>query len=240
MNFLKNPTTNVILLIAVVLLFFSNLRSCSNRKELEHEQEELIAALADTVQHFTNKQGEQVAQIQTLRDERAKDFVKLKTKDEEIIQLQQRVKEYQKKLSKPGSSVTNTKTETQIDTTIKTEPEPVIIVRSDTAYPVYKSSLKNKWVDISIRADVDSTDFKLKTYDEYSTIVGYDKKKKKWFTDVISSSPYTSVKTTRTFQTKLPKPKKWAIGAVAAYGVNKTFQPDFFFGVGVMKTFLRL
>lgn len=203
--------TNVLFtLVILVLIALLSLQMCSTRslRSKVKEKENLITALADTMKTYRNDNGYMVSTISVLQTQRTKDFLQLATKDKEIIDLQIVVNDYKKKL-KAGSSVTNTSTETVVDNV-----NPTVIVKQDTirkdsliyVYPIYQDTIKNEWIDYTATMNRDTATVKLKVTDKYSTIVGWDKKKP--FVDVISYSPYTSVKQTRTYQVSIPKQNK--------------------------------
>jgi hypothetical protein len=234
MKLLGFTTREFIMLTIIGFLVFMYWDSCTDKIRIADSNKEIMKSLADTVRHFRNKDGDRVAQISNLRLDNVKQLRQIKTKDEEIVRLQEVAKGYEKKLRKPGSSVTNTVVETKVDTITET------IVDTVETHPVYSFSFKDKWVNYSGVANKDSTKLRLSIINEYSTIVGWDRKQKRWFTDVVNYNDYSEVKSIRTYQTKVPKPKTWAIGIVGAYGVSTDLKPKPFIGAGIMKTILRL
>lgn len=229
------PIITVGLLIALIF----SVKSCSKAKGEKAEAITLAESIFDSLVHLKNKDSINVATISAITTESSKTFTGLQTKDSEIRKLQEVVKDYQKKL-KAGSSVTNAVIETAVNNT-----QPTVIVKADTVrkdslvyvYPVYTSTLTNKWIDYSSRANKDTSVFNLKVTNEFSAVVGYHKRRP--FVDLLTENPYTTVKELRTYQVKVPKPKKFGIGPqvgvmfLPEFNPNLRIQTSVYVGVGI-------
>ncbi len=173
-------------------------------------------------------------------------FLSIKSKDSLILKLQSEVKDYKKKLGKDGS-VTDFSTDTKISKTTKTvvtNNNPVIV--SDTCKkdsicnPIYSTSYSDKWITYNLQAKKDSTKLDLKTTDIYSVILGQERpkwyKKKVDFVDVISDSPYSKVKSVKSYKvTDNRKPIRFSLGIQLGYGITVqgfSITPSPYIGVG--------
>jgi hypothetical protein len=233
---------NTLLLIAaVILLLLFSYDKCTKDHSSDKATLELIRAMADTLRSFRKADSTQIATISVLKTESAKAFLELQSKDSEIIRLQEIVKEYKSKL-KAGSSVTLASIHTELEHTGKTTIVKRDTVRQDSLvyiYPTYSDSLKNKWIDYSTVINKDSASFKLKVYNEFSAVVGEDKKRGA-FVDLHLYNPYSSTDQLRTYQVKLPRVKKLGVGPNVSYGVGANFKPQVFIGLGIQYNILRL
>lgn len=225
----------LVLLLGALIIFVQDTRK--ENKELTNNME----ALSDTLKVVRNKDSSQTATITAFETKSKEDFLKIKSKDEDIVKLQELVKDYKSKL-KAGSSATRFTTETNID-----EKFPTVIVRIDTVfndtdyltYPEYKSYINlGGWITGSSLANQDSTYLSLLIKNDYSLVVGEEGglfKKRKPFAEVTSLNPYSEIKTLRTYKVSVPKPKRIGIGLHVGYGLtlnqNPTLSP--LIGVGI-------
>lgn len=225
--------------IVIIILLILLIKTCNGRLADKKESKAFIAALEDTVSHYKNKHGQDVATISVLKASSTKDFLKLKSKDVEIQELQQVVKDYKSKLKKPGSSVTNITGVTRVDTVTitKVTPKDTVIVDGITyVYPEYSDSLINAWIEYRASMNRDSAKLNLKITNKYSVIIGQEGglfKKKRAFVDVINYNPYSTVEKVRTFQVSQPKPKRFGLGVSVGMAVNPDLKLTPYLGVGV-------
>jgi len=239
---LKSINITLLLLVIILGLILLYLNKCHDNKTDKREQEAFINALQDSIKHFKDKHDNNVATISVLQTSSAKTFAELDLMDEELKALQATVEDYRKQL-KAGSSVTRALLETV--TELRGRPS-MSVVKGDTlwkdsiayVYPTFKDTINNKWLEYNSLMSKDTNITNIKIFNEFSAVVGI--KKGKPFIDLITENPYSSVKSLRTFQVKIPKPKKWGIGPQAGYGIGNDFRPTFFVGVGVHYNILRL
>ena len=232
--FSKKSDANLIkiCLVTIVILLFLLFKSCDVNKDLQTEN---IAyeVLTDSLKTWKDQQGLSHSEKQIIETKDPKTFLELKTKDKEILRLQEVVKKYKKKLGKSGS-VTYIEGETIIDT-FYTKP---IVLYKDQLF--YKDSIKNKWIDWRYevsRGEKDSVDFKLKMHYEYAVI--NKEKNNGWFkkstpyAEIVNFNPYSSTLSLTTYKVVNDiKPKRFGIGPVIAYGIGSNFTPQVFIGFG--------
>lgn len=233
-------------IVGVIIIIILTILYSKSQKQL-HQANNLYEATNAKLEKWVDKDGVNRAKIQVLETEKTSDFIKLNSKDSIIIELQNNVKEMKKYLKKQGS-VTNISTSTTIDAISETE---VIPNEVESEYPIYwsKFNLKDKddfsWVFGESFATKDSTTLNLKIKNKYSLTLGLEPQgffglgKPKPFADVKNYNPYSTTESLRTYQVSLPKPKKWGLGPVVAYGIGNDGL-GWFLGVGGTYTIIRL
>ena len=198
----------------------------------EHEANKPLLIPSDTTVTYHGD----TARSGVITSSRPEDLLALQSKDSMILSLQSLVKKYKGKIDAAVIIKTTTtiegkgKTEVYIDST-KTD--------SLYVYPVYKSTLSDRWYNALITAAEDTTILSLKTYDEYSLTLGVDKGR--WYADVYNANPYSTTTNIRTYKVIPPtiKPKRWGLGATLGYGITPTQSWQPFVGVGITYTFIQ-
>lgn len=215
-----------------------------------NEQTNTIAALGDTIRQHKDSEGRLVSTITSFQSQSSKDFIKLKTKDSTITELQKVVKTNNNRIKNSGSATIFTD-QTNIDQSGKTTiTSPVHFkLPSDTTKdliqqyedsslgqkvypnPIYEAHIPwGKWGDFRVVASKDSIHLKGFINNEYSVVVGEDSspnlfhpfRKATPFSEVTNYNPYSYTKTLRTYQTSLPPPKTWGIGITGGYGIGRS------------------
>lgn len=226
--------------VLIALLF----RGCGND---DADKVKLYEHLNDTTTFYKNKYNQQVARNTVLESRSAKTFLAIETKDKEILALQQLVKDYKKQL-KSGGSATNFTTGTTINNTTGTfvVVDTFSIIKNDTVhhYPIYATEFENEWIHYNIDASKDSIGLKLQTTDKYSVVIGEERpkmfKKKVAFVDVISESPYTKVKSVKTYKVDdKRKPTRVSLGVQGGYGLT-IYGATPYIGLGVQFNLLNI
>ena len=227
-----------ILVVIIVILYFTNI---SYQKEAR-ENANLVISLNDTLKTWKDKDSLSHAKIQIIETERAKDFLSLQSKDEEIIKLQKTVKQYEKQIKNQGS-VTNFTSETKIIT------KDSLVTDSVCGKCSFYFSNSNPWY--SVDASVSPTEtpnqlslsLDLKVKNEYSVIIGEEKqglfKKPKPFVEVLNHNPYSETESLRTYQvSNNVRVKRFGIGPNISVGFNdKGF--SWFIGIGLQYNLIR-
>lgn len=198
---------------ALLLLTASSLWLLKNERSGRIELQNFYNASQDTLKIWKNKDGENVATISLLSFYKAQDFIKIKTKDSTIKELQDLVKKYKKQLNNGGSSATIIHTITDYDTTY------VSSIHMDTIYfktTTLLDSINNKWIHSRFGFINGNTTFSLSVGNSYSVVIGEDGRglfrKKATFAEVTNYNPYTTTKVLRTYQVGIKKQRHWGIG----------------------------
>ena len=181
----------------------------------------------DSVEYYKNQYNQTVARIGVIEASSADALLKLTNqKDSELIKLQELVSNYKNKLKKPGSSATTFTTQTVYDTiyldTVNREKLKGIDSISNT--------INNKWITLKYGWKKDSTYSHLKIRDEYDAVIGYDNDK--LFADITTHNPYSTVKTIRSFNVKIPPEKKNHFGFNMTLGLDSKLKPTPVVGIG--------
>lgn len=218
-------------LFACLLMFF--IISYFNKKQGFQEQEQLNKTLKATLEKSINEKGQLEAKITSFESRQHEDFLKINSKDEEIISLQKEVKRQKKYLKKQGS-VTNFKSNVNIDTSsISTNIGTKI-------NPIYKSDFNlDGWVIGSSISDSSKTRLSLKIKNEYSVVIGKEPQglfglgKAKPFGKVINKNPFSDIKELKTYQVSLPKKKNFSVSPSLNFGINAQGETDLSLGVSL-------
>jgi hypothetical protein len=128
----------LVLTLLTILSLLGLKHQWSKRLEIQNSYN----ASQDTIKFYKNKDGENVARITVLSFERVQDFIRMRTKDDTIKQLQDLVAKYKKQLNN-GGSATIIQTVTNYDTTY------VSNIHLDTIYfptATLLDSVRNRWI----------------------------------------------------------------------------------------------
>lgn len=219
----------------IILLLISAFIICKLYFQLIKTKNEIInienfeKVLNDSIKFYKNKNNENVAKIKVFETEKLKDFIKIKTKDSVVTELQKQLRKNKKFLKKQGS-ITKFSTITKVKIVEKT------IVKNNN----YTSQFNlNNWVYGNSFASKDSTVLNFKIKNEYLVLIGREKKgwfKSQPFAEITNKNPYSEIKTLRVYQLSLPRKKRFSFGPIISYRLNTN---SFFFGLGIQYTILR-
>lgn len=211
-----------------------------NESQKSDEVTALLEASNKEVIFYRDAQGRSVAQIEQLKTLNVNDFLKTAYKDSLITELQKAVKESKSKI-KNGGSVTVAHSEGKID---KTTESVVEKDRIDTTKTIIKSHFKDKWVEYFTDARLDSTKVVIKYSDSYIITSGLEKDKslpffKRLLSDpvpytwVTTESPYSEVKSVKSYAKSYEVPSRWSLAIIGGYGYNLVeVKPGVFIGIG--------
>lgn len=240
---MKKEYIPFVLIGIIIMLILLLSKSCGKIKELKTSNS-LLEHLDDSTQFYKDRYGRLVAKNSVLENNSTKDFLKIKSSDSLINQLQAEVKKYQKQL-KDGGSVTNIGTSSIIHKGTVTQIPDRDDIKKDTSKKseVYFSTYKDKWIDYQISAFKDTIYLDLEMTDKYSVIVGSERdkwyKKKQTFVDVISESPYIQIKALKAYKvTDERKPTRLSLGIQVGYGLTPFPKP--YIGIGLQYNILNI
>lgn len=224
-------TSSKLSIIIVILIAAIALLSVKTCKSIQKEKEtlSLIESMNDTIKVWKDKDGLSHSKISALETQNVNDFLKLKSKDEEIIRLQESVREYKSKI-KNGGSVTNITSNTNavIKSPVETTLPPNTVVKpgEKLIYPTYSSKFNlDGWIWGDMTANKDSMTLRPNIKNEYTVVIGEDKTgflglgKRKTFVEVKNLNPYTETTSLRTYINTKPKPKL-GLGVYTGYGIQ--------------------
>lgn len=241
---IKDKTPNwirwlITLLCIIIVVIFLYMKGCN------HIQQGQQVYGVDSVKIWKDKYHQEHAKVESFSTLNTKDFLAIQSKDSTILLLQGKVKEYKSKLD-AGSAVIYVSNNTDIKGKFKTDT----IYKHDTTHidnnnlPSYGFTVnKGKWIFGSGESGPDSTNLDLTVHNEYSLVIGYEKKKwwklyKTPFAEITNYNPYTDTKTLTSYQVQVPKQKRLGLGINIGYGlyadpVNLRFGSGFTAGIGL-------
>lgn len=239
---------NIVFLIVGALLIWYTYLYMNAKDELQSNLDLLNASQKETV-FYKDKYGRESALSEQMKVINADQFLKLKSSDSIITELQQLVKDNKNKLSEGGSSATVIKSEGQV---IKTTPTVINTPGTIEDGFEYETNYEDKWAKYNIIANKDSIKLDFKYVDKYSLVLGKQKdstlsffprllSKKVDYAWVTTASPYSKIKSTKTMQVVVPPEPRLSLGIQAGYGFGgSNLQPAPYVGIGVSYRLLYL
>lgn len=244
---IKRPSNNDVLLgplivIILLLMFVSGVLLYKNRKignELSIQNNN-IQALNDTLKTTYNKDSSKTYRIQVLEGLNKKQLSDIGSQDSTIMELNYVVKQTKLKLQSATVFNSNTSIDAINVTTVTVTNK--IHDTCDYKNVVFSSNIHlGKWVNGNIRTTWDSTQVNIIVHNEYSAVVGFNKKVP--YADITTKNPYDTIKVVRTFEITLPPPKHYQIAVFGGYGISSDgniIHTGFMIGVGISRTLIRL
>ncbi len=198
--------TGLFLIILFLLLFLIN----RNRKE-EEQLRLKVASQNIEVKKWKDSDSSLNVLVSVLETEKVSTFLALETANKQVIRLQGEVKEYKKEL-KDKNSVTIITTETVFDTIFKS---------SDTTLCNKEDSIRNYWIFNHFGFRGDSSFSKIQVREEYSVVIGTDKKRPhRTFAKVTSFNTYVTTSEVITYMvTGKTRQKRLGIGPAVGGGL---------------------
>lgn len=224
----KNYIITILLIIGIVstILYIRHLKN-----ELR-EETNLVESLSHDIIVWKDKDSLSHAKIQVIETQNVKDFLKIKSSDSIILDLQKTVKQYKKKLKEKGS-VTNFTTETLYDTIYTTKDTLV-----DKNFR-YSDTIHNNYIFSVFGIKDGLTHYSLKVKNSYSVIIGQESqgwfKRPKPFVEIINKNPYSETKSLRTYEVALPRIKKFVVGPGVNIGIDGKVTPGVNLTYGIIR-----
>lgn len=207
----------IVILLGVAILLFSLL----NEKRSDYkEQVELYNSITDTVKFYRNKDSLNVAKIQVMQTDKESDFLKIKNLTGTNLELQNLIKNKDKKIKDLNTALIHKDETVYVDTLRMYYP-----VGGDTiifSQSVLLDTINNKWINAKYGFNKGFSYLDLKVYNEYQITIGYEGgnlfKKGTPYGVVTNMNPYTSTKDMRVYQVSVPKQKRMGISFQAGFG----------------------
>lgn len=206
-----------VVLLGLILLISLMFKECTY-KQREIDSRKLIAQLNDSLVSYRDKEGKLISKISSIEVDNMSFFKQLQVKDKTIKELQNLVK-------KGTIMASIVKTETRVDTIVKTK-----IVKYGEEDIVFETDFNLKdWVWGTVSMDKDTTAMALYIRNQYD--ITLSKEKDGTYVNVINHNPFSVTKEIRSVY-KLPKEKKWSVNVSAGYGMTpEGLKP--FVGIGL-------
>jgi len=226
---LNKKTLIYILIVVCILLAFSIYDSYTKSEKIE-DNKAINEALKDSLSTYRNKNGELVSRIKTINVSNISSFLNIASKDKQIKDLQELVKEYEKRLKDKGSAgIVNL--EGGIEQFLETEISfDSLNIKENTlkVYPTYTSKFNlDNWVWGKITANKDTTLVSVRYKEKVSFVIGKENTgflglKNEYFSDVKLENPYSKVSSFRTYNTKIPQPRfALTVGLAGTYSFGR-------------------
>jgi len=211
--------------IIVILLIILNFKTCDKSTN----QASLLESLGDSLRISRNKAGQEEAKNRTLSVFNSTQLLDVVSKDNEILELQNTVREYKGKLR----SATYLQSVTQGTVITKT----VVTEGTNTdVFPTYTGTFNTPWYSGTVVANKESVTNNYQVTNKFRIIEGKESngwfKKKVYTSTVVNLNPNT---TTKEFKTVVVtgSPKRVTLGLQVGYGLAvPTFKPTAYIGVG--------
>lgn len=224
------------LAVIVVSLFIQIGKYRSDYKE----QVNLYNSITDSLKTWKDKDSLNLAKIQVMQTDKVSDFLKIKNLTGTNLELQNLIKNRDKKIKDLNTALI-LKNETVIrDTTKLYYP-----VGGDTlifSQSVLLDTLNNRWVNAIYGFNRGFSYLDLRIVNEYEVTIGYEGgnifKKGTPFATVRNLNPYTTTNDIRVYQVSIPKQKRFGISLQTGFGGiydirNTTFGYGPFIGLGI-------
>ena len=212
----------------LLLFILQTLRTCKKQEKIDNLSS-VVNNLNDTVKTWKDKNGTTHAKTGVIETTDTKDFLNVKGLENENKRLQDVVRKYEKQIKNSGSvTIFNSDTKANIKVPTKIDTFKYTVRDTVLTYPVYKSDFNlDGWIIGNTIARPDSTIVNLKTHDEFSVIIGEDKKgflglgKPTPFAEITSASPYVEIPVSKTYKVKVNTTKgKWILPTVAGIAIG--------------------
>jgi hypothetical protein len=199
----------------------------------------LIETKNDSLIQIRTESGEIAYQNNVLELQNLEQVKYITSKDSIIEDLKILIEKNKKLLAHKNKVITIIKTETKIDTIVKTN-----IVHTDSNI-VFKNDIYGKWFELHSVVNKDSGNFIIKTHSKLNLIIGYKRKnifkKYKPYAIINDENPYTDISDMKVIHIKEENKKsKFGFGIYTGYGltkVNNDIKIGFQIGGGLMYKF---
>lgn len=207
----------IVILLGVAILLFSLL---SEKRSDYKEQVELYNSITDTLRFYKNKDSLNVAKIQVMQTDKESDFLKIKNLTGTNLELQNLIKNKDKKIKDLNTALIHKDETVYIDTLRMYYPiggDTIIFSQS-----VLLDTINNKWINAKYGFNRGLSYLDLKVYNEYQITIGYEGgnlfKKGTPYGIVTNMNPHTSTKDMRVYQVSVPKQKRMGISFQTGFG----------------------
>ena len=218
-----NQQTNrkiiIILILIIILLGIGGYLGWRHYSNKLGDQISLNEAVTAKLEITEDKFGREVAKRQSYSSLNTKEFLKMTGLDSLSKELQSLVKE-NKALIKKGGNATLVTTSSELDKNTITN---ITYVNNDS-FPTYDTRFFDDWLSYTIIAKKDTISLDFSLLNKFSVVVGNEPqglfKKPKSYVTITNHNPYTKTTDIRTYNVKVPKPKRLGFGVNAGYGLH--------------------
>ena len=205
-----------LLIVALTITFVS----LSKQKSKFVDQEELYNAVTGELKTWRNKDSLNLAKIQIMQTDKAKDFLKINNLTGANLDLQNLVKAQGKKI-KDLTAALVIESETSFTDTLRVfypiGGDTIVFSKS-----VLLDTISNEWIDAMFGFNKGFSYLDLKIKNKYEIVMGFEGgnifKRGIPYATLTNLNPYTSTKEMRVYQVRVPKQRRFGVGLQAGFG----------------------
>ena len=167
----KNLIVSGVIIILLGIIFALFLRLQKEKADFR-DQRDLYEAITDTVKFYKNKDSLNVAKIQVMQTDKESDFLKIKNLTGTNLELQNLIKNKDKKIKDLNTALIHKDETVYIDTLRMYYPiggDTIIFSQS-----VLLDTINNKWINAKYGFNRGLSYLDLKVYNEYQITIGYE------------------------------------------------------------------
>lgn len=205
------------LLIAALTITFVSL---NRQKSKFVDQEELYNAITDDLKTWKNKDSLNLAKIQIMQTDKAKDFLNIKNLTGTNLELQNLIKSQGKKIKDLTAALVIESNTSYTDTLRMFYPiggDTIVFSKS-----VLLDSISNEWIDVMFGFNRGFSYLDVNIKNKYEIVMGFEGgnlfKRGIPYATITNLNPYTSTKEMRVYQVRVPKQKRFGLGFQAGFG----------------------
>ena len=219
MNWKTNSVFIIIIAVLIASLFLLFNSNRKTKKKLK-EQVELYNSVTSSLDVWKDKDSLNNAKIQIVQTEKAKDFLKLQNLQGTNLELQNLIKQQEKKIKDLDAALI-IESETKYTDTLKV----YYPIQGDTlifSESVLLDSVKNEWINTVFGFDKGFSYLDLTIKNKYEVVLGLEGgsffKRGTPYAVIKNLNPHTDTKEMRVYQVSIPKQKRWGIAVQAGFG----------------------
>ena len=202
---MKNVNIFIIVFMFVAYVIIGAAIKSNYQKNLKAKND-LYEASQDSLKLVRNQLGQQTATIEVITSENTSLFTKLKIQDKDIYQLQQNIKQYEKKIGNLNTAIIiSNSTIVKLQDSVK---NLIIAFTSDLdtpniLYPTYYRKINEEWYNGEITMGLNLLEFNIKNRNDYSITIGDEKIsmfKRKMYANITNLNPNTETIVMKVYQ----------------------------------------
>ena len=241
----KNTIIFTISFVAIAIIISLIALLVNSRRDVV-SQKDLYEAITDSLYSYKTKDSLNAVRIQIIQTDREKDFLTIKNLTGTNLELQNLVKNKDKRISELSAALI-LKDETVIyDTTRVFHP-----IGGDTlvfSQSILLDTINTQWYDATFGFRYGFSHLDLKIRNQYNVTLGYEGgnwfKRGTPYARVVNLNPYTQTNDLRVYQVAVPPPKRFGLGIQSGFGGlydirNNNLGYGFYIGLGFSYNIIR-
>ena len=241
----KNTIIFTISFVAIAIIISLIALLVNSRRDVV-SQKDLYEAITDSLYLYKTKDSLNAVRIQIIQTDREKDFLTIKNLTGTNLELQNLVKNKDKRISELSAALI-LKDETVIyDTTRVFHP-----IGGDTlvfSQSILLDTINTQWYNATFGFKYGFSHLDLKVRNQYNITLGYEGgnwfKRGTPYARVVNLNPYTQPNDLRVYQVAVPPPKRFGLGIQSGFGGlydirNNNLGYGFYIGLGFSYNIIR-